>query len=146
VYQEKLPRAFERSLREQKEFLVMGTHFLSEALMNLKRQAEEVEERFVRTVFFLEKSILESQDLLQRAQKFFPLAFAKMRTQIESELQVLEKRLVSVDPQRVLQLGYSLVRAEGQVVRSSHNIVVGDILEVELSRGKIVTEVKQVKK
>jgi exodeoxyribonuclease VII large subunit len=145
VYQEKLPRAFEGSLREQKELLVRGTHFLFDALRTLKERVEQTEEHFVRTIFFLEQAFSATADFLAHAQVFLPQAFKKSKERIEADLKVLEKRLTSVDPRLVLQLGYSLVRSQGKLIRNSKDVSVGDILEVELSEGSVSTEVKQIK-
>lgn len=54
----------------------------------------------------------------------------------------LELRLESLNPQKVLDRGYSIVSVNGQYVRSVVDVSEGDEIEVSVSDGKIVGAVK----
>ncbi len=56
----------------------------------------------------------------------------------------LAERLRSLDPERALRLGYSLVRQEGRVVRDASLVAVGDELRIQLARGTLQSKVTDV--
>ena len=56
-----------------------------------------------------------------------------------------ERLFNSVNPKRVLKMGYSIARnKKGQILRQANQVDVGDKIVVELKEGKIVAEVKKV--
>ena len=56
-----------------------------------------------------------------------------------------ERLFNSVNPKRVLKMGYSIARnKKGQILRQANQVDVGDKIVVELKEGKIVAEVKNV--
>lgn len=57
-------------------------------------------------------------------------------------LQVINQRLYDLDPQRVLDRGYSMTIANGKVVRSAKSVTTGTLLTTRLSKGTITSEVK----
>lgn len=58
----------------------------------------------------------------------------------------LEAALRTYDPNRVLSLGYGLIRAaSGKLLRKSTDARVGDRLDIRLAEGRIGAEVKEVK-
>ncbi len=61
---------------------------------------------------------------------------------------VLHKKelLFAYDPDNVLQRGYSIVRKQGKVMRSSSYINLNDILDIKLAKGSVTSEVKSVDK
>lgn len=67
-------------------------------------------------------------------------------TASESELVRLEQSVSDLNPMRVLQRGYSLTKSGGKVVTSADDVSVGEMIEVSLSYGTVIAEVKQVNK
>lgn len=55
-----------------------------------------------------------------------------------TRLREYEKRLASLDPMRQLRLGYSVLLAEGKVLRSVHEINIGDDFEARVADGTII--------
>ncbi len=64
----------------------------------------------------------------------------------ENELGRVIQSVSDLNPMRVLQRGYSLTKCGGKVVTSSDSVSVGDTIEVNLSEGTIVAEVKSINK
>lgn len=56
-------------------------------------------------------------------------------------LKILNKRLKSFDKNRILKLGYALVRKEGKIISTRTELKSGDKLEIELFKRKIVVKV-----
>ncbi|MGB4834195.1 MAG: exodeoxyribonuclease VII large subunit [Candidatus Moraniibacteriota bacterium] len=57
------------------------------------------------------------------------------------QVKALEARLRQYDPARALQLGYSLVRREGRIIRDAARVAVGDRIDIQLGQGSIESEV-----
>jgi len=58
----------------------------------------------------------------------------------------LEKLLSSFSPLNVLRRGYSIVKSypEGKIIRKAKEVKEGKLLEIYLSKGKLLVEVKKV--
>jgi exodeoxyribonuclease VII large subunit len=65
-------------------------------------------------------------------------------TSWENRLGQLQRLLGSYDPRAVLQRGYALVRTEGQTVRSTRQLRLGQLIMVELAHGTLTTEIKHI--
>ena len=55
-----------------------------------------------------------------------------------------EIRLKSFDKNRILKLGYAIVKKNGKSLSYKTKINIGDELEIELYRKKIIVEVKEI--
>lgn len=111
--------------------------------------ADMTAHRFLKTPtamadFFLE--IYEDEDarltsLLSRAKRGFLLKIANM----ESSLKVLETRILSADPRRILERGYSLaVDADGVVVKGAAGRARGDRISLMFPDGTVSCVVEDV--
>jgi exodeoxyribonuclease VII large subunit len=59
--------------------------------------------------------------------------------------QLLQQKLASLDPKSVLQRGYAVVRNQaGGIVKSDENLQVGEELLIQLGKGKVKVEVREV--
>ena len=54
--------------------------------------------------------------------------------------------LISLSPLNILQRGYSIVKSypEGKIIKNAKEVKEGKLLEVYLSEGKLLVEVKKV--
>lgn len=66
-------------------------------------------------------------------------------TNTRDRLGDIEARIRQYDPVRALQLGYSLVRKGGRVVRGTGGLAVGDRIDIQLGQGSIESEVIGIK-
>jgi len=64
----------------------------------------------------------------------------------EKKLENLKKLLISLSPLNILQRGYSIVKSypEGKIIKNAKEVKEGKLLEVYLSKGKLLVEVKKV--
>lgn len=60
------------------------------------------------------------------------------------DVQTLKKQLAALDPNNVLQRGYSYVTSNGQVVKSTKQIETGETVLIHLSDGTVIAEIKKV--
>ncbi len=74
------------------------------------------------------------------------LQASALRIQREQQhCQLLKQKLVTLDPQAVLQRGYAVVRqANGAIARSAGDLAVGQSLEVVLETGKLTVRVLDI--
>lgn len=56
-------------------------------------------------------------------------------------LDMLEQRVISLDPALLLKRGYSMTTINGHIVKDAKELHKGDIIETRLSEGKIVSQV-----
>lgn len=69
-----------------------------------------------------------------------------MITLLEDHHRALSRQkqfLEALNPDAILKRGYAVVRKSGQTIRSSAEVKPGDLLNIRLSDGEIVTETKQ---
>ncbi len=50
---------------------------------------------------------------------------------------------MTLDPEAVLKRGYALVKQEGQIVTSAHQLPPGAEIEIQLSKGQIKATVSE---
>ncbi len=78
---------------------------------------------------------LDSDGALWRARTEAAIANARDR------VKAAEAQLRQYDPVRVLQLGYSLVRKEGRIIRGTDGVALGDRIDIQLGQGSIESEI-----
>jgi exodeoxyribonuclease VII large subunit len=62
----------------------------------------------------------------------------------EKHLEHTERQIQHLDPANILRRGYSITRLQGKVLKSSEEIESGSIVETELFKGRVISEVKMV--
>lgn len=127
-----------RALLDDQERLLRGSFdTVFERFMDAKQSFEQ-------KALFLPEHIRMTHTLLtQRSVVFITkLQEALNRTNLRIEHQT--RQLTQYDPARVLQLGYSLVRKNGRVIRQSCDLSVGDMVRIQLGRGALESEIKQI--
>jgi exodeoxyribonuclease VII large subunit len=60
-----------------------------------------------------------------------------------TKLENFERIIATSNPERQLRLGYSIVQKDGQIVRSTKNVTIGDELSIQVADGKITSKVTQ---
>ncbi len=102
----------------------------------------QIEEKIIkspRIISNCEKQLSTINDSLQKA----------VKRQLETsskKLELLNYRLTLNDPRTILKRGYSISRVNGKIVTSANTINEGDIIETVLHDGKIVSEVKKIRR
>ena len=90
-------------------------------------------------VFKDSKEILDSKEVeLERAMKFL-LERKKQKIQVQAE------KIISLNPLNILFRGYSLVKANEKIIKSSDEVNQGDEIEIKLYKGSLVGTVKEIK-
>ena len=64
------------------------------------------------------------------------------KNQLENKIQ----RLITLNPLKILERGYSVVTKEGMGVKTISDINIGDEIEVRINDGKIISKVEKIVK
>ena len=90
-------------------------------------------------VFKDSKEILDSKEVeLERTMKLL-LERKKQKIQVQAE------KIISLNPLNILSRGYSLVKANEKIIKSSDEVNQGDEIEIKLYKGSLVGTVKEIK-
>jgi len=79
---------------------------------------------------------------IQRAQ--LTEATERSFDQAAHRLMLRQQVLAAFDPRTALQRGYSIVRKDGELVRSAKQVAPGDMITIQLSDLEISAEVKRI--
>ena len=92
----------------------------------------------------LEYRLRESTSLFDVLTRRIDEGWKTAAKDVRERLAWAEGALRQYDPNRVLSLGYAIVRAGGKVLSKVNDVSVGDELDIRLSDGSITAEVKAV--
>ena len=80
--------------------------------------------------------------VLERITLRIPTAERQKISNERHRLDIISHRMAAVDPQRILDMGFSITMHEGKVVRSTDELASGDTIETRLKNGKVESVVK----
>jgi exodeoxyribonuclease VII large subunit len=83
--------------------------------------------------------IVAFDDILRR---LFTAA-GRMTGRLAGDLEAKERLLGGLDPRRLLARGFALVSKGGRIIKDAAQVDIGEKLDVQLHRGRLVTEVKK---
>jgi exodeoxyribonuclease VII large subunit len=70
-------------------------------------------------------------------------AAGRLTVSLAGDIAAKERLLVGLDPRRLLARGFAVVRKNGRIVKDAGQVDIGEILDVQLHRGRLTTEVKK---
>jgi len=97
-----------------------------------------------RIIFGFFEEIFEIQRTAENKLMIFLQNFKAALIHLAQKLSYAEKMMTFNNPERQLGLGYCLVYARGKIIRSVKNISPGQELEIQVSDGRINSEVKKI--
>jgi len=101
--------------------------------------------RDLRERFFLLLSIKEQKkEFLNYGRDALSKGFLFILKQSKETLVFQNDRLMQYDPLRVLRSGYSLIRQGTRIVKTTDEIKIGDVVSLQLSRGKMNATVEEI--
>lgn len=65
--------------------------------------------------------------------------------QERSRIDLTEQLLASLNPQAILDRGYSIISKQGQTIRSSAQLKPGEKIDIRLSKGHVLAEIDKIK-
>ena len=145
-YAHQLPRLFSEALHQAAVYTEHSQQQLQQHLQALMGLWRKIEQQFVNVVQKQQESLQQQKTVCAAAANTWRTTFTLWLNEATKQLQNQQQVLDQLSPERVLQLGYSLVRQAGKVLKSADQLQQGDILEVQFGRGAVTAEVKRVTK
>lgn len=119
-------------------FRVAGTHLISQQQRALEHHAIRLDRAVGNRLRQEGKALWYPQQTLKTA------ALAAMRL-MRTDLAGAERAVHLLDPQRVLNRGYSITRLNGQVIKDASTLKSGDVLQTLFASGSVASTVSELK-
>ena len=136
-----LARAMQEFRTLVRERIQRGEESLRRALSDILERVGMAQAAFREAVALFPEYCRRVASQLESDAALWQARTAAAATNARDRLSDIEARLRQYDPVRALQLGYSLVRKEGKVIRGIAGVSVGDRINIQLGRGGIESEV-----
>jgi len=137
--------SFESSLSESSDRLEKSVGTFLAFLEGVSDRFERVTSALHSKLSVLEYRLRESSSLLEDSTRRIGDAWKSAAKDVRERLSRAEGALRQYDPNRVLSLGYAIVRAaNGSLLRKSTDVRVGDRLDIRLAEGRIGAEVREI--
>lgn len=108
-------------------------------------QYKAIENRFKISMQNFRNSLLNMKDKLRKYSADYFVSFGLLCDRTKDKLQNIEKVVNLNNPERNLKLGYSIASVNGKVIRKTDDIKIGEDMDIKVSDGVIVSEVKKIK-
>lgn len=122
---------------------------VNEAERNLLSYVLKIFERFekVKITLYREaekigQTIFYEKEKVENFSKDISYGFLRTVENVEKRINNFEDRLKIYNPERQLELGYSLVSIKGKIVRSVKNVKLGEEANIKMSDGEMKSEIK----
>jgi len=139
-----LPTLFHQKLADVRNILAGGSETLLGHLHNFRELVATLRQDLTERLFLIQAAIEQKIELLRQGKKSLENGFGAILERVTERIKHSGERLEQYDPARVLKLGYSLVRKGVKVVKNITDMKIGDILNIQLSHGKVTAKVEEI--
>ncbi|MDP3956973.1 MAG: exodeoxyribonuclease VII large subunit [bacterium] len=139
-----LPALFRQKLSDVRNVLASDSETLLRHLHNFREMVATLRQDLVERLFLIQAAVEQKIESLRQGKKNLENGFGAIFERVTERIKHSGERLEQYDPTRVLKLGYSLVRKGTQVVKNISDLQIGDILNIQLSEGKVDTKVEKI--
>jgi exodeoxyribonuclease VII large subunit len=94
-------------------------------------------ERFGHAFERFRLSLVQTRGFIEQREKMMMHRFSALWREIKSKTEGLMRLFASFDAQRILDRGYSIVRAGEGIIKNPNQITSGEVLQITLAKGKI---------
>jgi exonuclease VII large subunit len=130
---------YSSALREKLVVITRAHAYFDRLYMNIERSVVEAINTMNVCVPRIQEAIILANKEVAQAKLSLKNAFPLMKKRIDEVLARTAKLLEAYDPLRQLKLGYSLLRRDGNVLRSIKGVKIGDTIEATVADGLIIT-------
>lgn len=135
--------SFESSLSESSDRLEKSVGTFLGFLLGVSDRFERVTNALHSKLSVLEYRLRESASLIDGSSRRMSDGWKVVIRGVHDRLLRAESALRQYDPNRVLSLGYAIIRAQGKVLSKVSDVSVGEELDIRLSDGSVIVEVKR---
>lgn len=143
-FEVQLPTLFRQQLSDIRNMLTGNSEALLGQLQYFRDVVTGFRQDLREQLLGVRSRVEQELDFLEQAQKGLVIGFGTIFGRMAERIKHSGERLEQYDPTRVLKLGYSLVREGARVVKDISDTKIGDILDIQLSRGKLKARVEEI--
>ncbi|OGI22175.1 MAG: exodeoxyribonuclease VII large subunit [Candidatus Moranbacteria bacterium RIFCSPHIGHO2_01_FULL_55_24] len=143
-FEKHLPLLFQERLSNTQRNVNRDTETLLGYLRLIRERVTECEQDIARHLALTLEYVRQKRSELETAREKLKQSFQFLSSRVAKALESLEARLLQYDPQRVLRLGYSLIKKGNTVLKDASQAKIGDILDIQLGKGGLSAEVKKI--
>lgn len=143
-FEQHLPVLLERELSAVRSMMTIQGEALLIQLHRVLDMADLLKQRLSERIVMFQGEVQHRVAYLGQVKNTLKQYFLSQCETKKKELEYALDLLRQYDPKRVLKLGYSLVQSEQKIVKDTRGLKVGDILAIQLSRGKVETRIEKI--
>ena len=142
--QEELTQIVQRRIEIEK----MRLNIISEKVPVLfsfvsNRQNAWFDNLFLRIQNAITNRIRQTEQHLNSLSEMLSPLYEHIRLRENHRLEILQQKIKAQDPMLILNRGYSITTLNGHVIRNTKNLKKGDILCIQMAKGKVTSIVKE---
>lgn len=138
---EQVAPSIDELYQEQANYLQRAGQVVGQRLQTAGSQVRSLESRLQRQR--VDRQLAQHQKSLQWQQQQLISAMRQRLQQAQHQHQLLQEKLITLDPESVLRRGYALVKKQGQIATEASQLPPGTELEIQLSKGQIKATVTE---
>ena len=139
-----LPVLFREQLSHVRNILTLDSEVLLARLRTFRELVSTLEQDISEKLSFSQSIVRQKLIDLEQKGKVLRQCFMALAERVAKEISHAAELLKQYDPKRALKLGYGLIRKTGKIVKDVSETAIGDILDVQLSRGRLRTKVEEI--
>lgn len=139
-----LQNTSERITTELQYILAAREQELRDGLKGIFERVALIRGKFQEKVALLPECARVMEGKLSRFTPYWKTVLDNVLNRLRDDLHNQTVRIEQYNPTRVLRLGYSFVRREGKIIRDTEGIQVGTMIDIQLGRGRVESEVRRV--
>jgi exodeoxyribonuclease VII large subunit len=144
TFEHTLPSVLEREIFRQKEHLAASHTFFFEQLHTLKASVITVEQQFLEHLHRQQSMTTQLGEKMSEQKKLLQKLLEQAVQEVNDVIERGGEKLKQYDPARVLRLGYSIIKNQAQVLKSTRGLKKGDILDIQLSDGLLEARIEKI--
>lgn len=131
-------------MQEEKQRLTILTNKLPTLFEVFKsNENAKLDRTFLRLQSLIIQTTSEEKNSLDNKMRRLTSAVETFMTAQHHKLEMCQAKMDISDPQRILNLGFSITRANGKAVQDASALQSGDIIETTFKNGKVISTVKK---
>lgn len=144
-YHQYIIHTYQNSLNKKEKEL---NHLINQIIGSFNlifKEYKKSEEKVLRNISKLGGTIFYQKKKTEEIKKIIFKDFLFLKENYLKNLITFEKIVLHNNPERQLELGYSIVKVRGQIIKKINDVDVGEIISINLLDGLINSEVKNKK-
>jgi exodeoxyribonuclease VII large subunit len=141
-----LINSFEKYLYESKRGIERISFSLNSEFENILQKFTDAKNNFLKIVENINYAIDSARRAVDNSVSRIFSNYSRKITDTKNKINLFENVINASNPERQLELGYSIVSSKGKIIRSVKQLARGDVVDIKVSDGEIEAEVRDIRK